>query len=252
MEQKSLISINISTGSYDNFIDELIIRSAQKSSYTCVANVHMLVEAYRDKSFSDVVNAADIVTPDGVPLKWVLKILYGIKQERVAGMDMLPDLLKQAEQKRIPVFFYGGTEEMLEGINKSLPAQYPDLPIAGTFSPPFRKLTAEEDQQIVDRINNSGAKMVFVVLGCPKQEKWMSHMKGKVNAAMIGVGGALPVFIGMQKRAPRWMQKTGMEWFFRLCQEPRRLFKRYFITNTVFIFLLSKEWLRIKFKGSGV
>ena len=248
MGKYHLISINITSGTYQNFIDGLVKLTDQRSTYVCIANVHMLVEAYKDSAFSAIVNNADIVTPDGVPLGWGLKLLYGIKQQRVAGMDLLPDLLKQAEQKNIPVFFYGGTDEMLNKVNGSVQIKYPKLFVAGTYSPPFRTLTVAEDEQIADKINASGARLVFVVLGCPKQEKWMASMKGKINAVMIGIGGALPVFVGMQKRAPKWMQKSGMEWFFRLCQEPGRLFKRYFVTNSLFIFLLFKTWLSSRFK----
>jgi len=222
--------------------------SAQKSSYTCIANVHMLVEAHKDASFSAVVNNADIVTPDGIPLTWGLKLLHGIKQDRVAGMDILPDLLKAAEEKAIPVYFYGGTDEMLDKTKEFINLHFNKLKLAGIYSPPFRILSEEENNDIIQSINKSGAKLVFVVLGCPKQEKWMSSMRGRINAAMIGVGGALPVFIGMKKRAPRWMQKSGMEWLFRWAQEPRRLFKRYLVTNSLFLFLLSKEWIASGFK----
>ena len=138
---------------------------------------------------------------------------------------------------------------MLIKTEQHIAKNYPDLHLTGVHSPPFRQLTDEENEETCNLINMSGAKLVFVVLGCPKQEKWMASMKNKIHATMVGIGAAVPVMVKLQKRAPRWMQKTGMEWFFRLCQEPRRLFKRYFITNTVFIFLLSKEWLRIKFKG---
>jgi N-acetylglucosaminyldiphosphoundecaprenol N-acetyl-beta-D-mannosaminyltransferase len=118
---------------------------------------------------------------------------------------------------------------------------YPNLHIRGLYSPPFRALTPEEEERTIERINSSGAKLLFVVLGCPKQEQWMASMAGRINAVMIGIGGALPVLIGMQKRAPKWMQRAGLEWLFRLLQEPRRLFKRYFVTNSVFLYLLSRE-----------
>ena len=114
------------------------------------------------------------------------------------------------------------------------------------YSPPFRQLTSAEENNIIENINRSGAKLVFVILGCPKQERWMASAKGRVNAFMIGVGGSLPVMIGLQKRAPRWMQTAGLEWFFRLSQEPGRLFKRYAVTNTFFIYLFCKAYLRKK------
>lgn len=244
--QKELISININTGSYRNFVNELVEMSDKSSSYTCIANVHMLVEAYSNASFASIVNNADMITPDGMPLTWGLKLLHGVRQDRVAGMDLLPDLLKEAERKGIPVYFYGGTETMLAGIRENMPQRYPALKIAGMFSPPFRELTKSEVELTAQFINNSGARIVFVILGCPKQELWMGMMKNRIKACMIGVGGALPVLLGIQKRAPLWMQRNGLEWLYRLCQEPRRLFKRYAITNSIFLYLLGKEFIRVK------
>jgi N-acetylglucosaminyldiphosphoundecaprenol N-acetyl-beta-D-mannosaminyltransferase len=244
--QKQLISININTGAYRNFVDELVEMSGKTSTYTCIANVHMLVEAYTNASFASIVNNADMITPDGMPLTWGLKLLHGVRQDRVAGMDLLPDLLEEAERKMIPVYFYGGTESMLARIRENIPRLYPALKIAGMFSPPFRELSQAELGLTAQFINKSGAKIVFVILGCPKQEVWMSRMKNKIRGTMIGVGGALPVLLGIQKRAPVWMQRNGLEWLFRLWQEPRRLFKRYAVTNSIFIFLLCKEFIRIK------
>ena len=247
MQTKQLLSIKISLGTYTDFIDTLIRQTLPgQFSYTCVANVHMLIEAYKDLAFAAIVNNATIVTPDGQPLAWALKFLYGIKQPRVAGMDLLPDLLSVSEEKCIPVFFYGGTDAMQHATKNHLASKYPNLKIAGMYSPPFRPLNEAEEKTILNMINNSGARIIFVALGCPKQEKWMASLKGKVNAAIIGIGGALPVLIGMQKRAPKWMQRAGLEWFFRLCLEPRRLFKRYAITNSLFIYLVLKEKLSFK------
>jgi N-acetylglucosaminyldiphosphoundecaprenol N-acetyl-beta-D-mannosaminyltransferase len=247
--QKELISININTGPYKHFVREVVEMAGKESSYTCIANVHMLVEAYSNASFAHVVNNADMITPDGMPLTWGLKLLHGVSQDRVAGMDLLPDILREAEEKEIPVYFYGGAEKMLGAIREMLPVKHPRLKIAGMFSPPFRELSATEIELTAQFINNSGARIVLVILGCPKQEKWMAMMKNKINATMVGVGGALPVLLGIQKRAPRWMQRAGLEWLFRLLQEPRRLFKRYAVTNSIFLFLLCREFFRIKVLG---
>ena len=242
-----IISLNISSGNYADFINKIALMAQSKySSYVCVANVHMCIEAYRDVNFNNVVNQADLITPDGMPLVFALKALYGIRQDRVAGMDLLPDLLKLAENKNLKVFFYGGTPEMLEKTNVFITDHYPLLTQKQFYSPPFRDLYVEEQKEIVNRINEFGAHLVFVVLGCPKQEKFMASMKGKINACMIGIGGALPVMIGLQRRAPLWLQKISLEWLFRLLQEPKRLFKRYLITNTLFIYLFFKEFMKIK------
>ncbi len=244
--RNKVLSIQLSTGSYVEFIDKIIRLSENRtSSYVCVANVHMCIEAYRNPDFCNVVNQADLVTPDGMPLVFALKALYGIRQDRVAGMDLLPDLLRQAEKNKLSVFFYGGTPEMLEQTNLFITDHYPLLTQKQFYSPPFRNLLEEEQKEIVNRINEFGAHLVFVVLGCPKQEKFMASMKDKINACMIGIGGALPVMIGLQKRAPNWVQKIGFEWLFRLMQEPKRLFKRYLITNTLFIYLFLKEFIKV-------
>jgi N-acetylglucosaminyldiphosphoundecaprenol N-acetyl-beta-D-mannosaminyltransferase len=206
----------------------------------------MCIEAKRDKKFTEIVNNADLVTPDGMPLVWALKLLYGIKQERVSGMDLLPKLLNEAEKKDLKVFFYGGSENMLSKTKEYVSSHYPDLKYHNYLSPPFRELTLEEMEEHANIINDVAANLVFVALGCPKQEKWMAAMKEKVNACMVGIGGALPVMIGMQKRAPLWMQKFGLEWLFRLTQEPKRLFKRYLITNSLFLYYLFIEFFKIR------
>jgi N-acetylglucosaminyldiphosphoundecaprenol N-acetyl-beta-D-mannosaminyltransferase len=245
MKKIKIFNFPISIGKYQDYI-ESIIESAKsgKGKYIYVANVHMVIEAFWNKSFSEKVNNAWVVTPDGKPLTWALRLLHGIKQDRVAGMDVLPELLKRAENINMPVCIYGGTPELLSKTDEYIKTNYPDLKINGLFSPPFRALTIEEDLEVINNINNSGAAIVFVVLGCPKQEAWMASMTGKVTAVMIGIGGALPVMVGVQKRAPLWMQNAGLEWLFRLCLEPRRLFKRYALTNSVFLYLLSKEMVK--------
>jgi len=246
MVSKSIITISISLGSYAEFIEEILTLAKTKiSSYVCVANVHMLIETYKNKDFQRVVNGADIVTPDGLPVAHGLKFLYKIKQERVAGMDILPDLLRCSEEQNLSVYFYGGTQEMLNRTEKFCKQRFPALKIVGMTSPPFRELTETETKTIIHQINKAQPHFVFVALGCPKQEKWMAAMKGRISACMLGIGGALPVMIGLQKRAPVWMQKYGLEWFFRLLQEPRRLFRRYFVTNSIFLYLILREKITI-------
>jgi N-acetylglucosaminyldiphosphoundecaprenol N-acetyl-beta-D-mannosaminyltransferase len=248
-----LLNFPLNLGTYGNFIEHIVQSAYTKNSdYTCVANVHMLIEARKNPSFAEIVNKAANVAPDGMPLVWALRLLYGIKQERVAGMDLLPDLLSRLEHEDVSVFFYGGTDEILDKAKGYIKKTYPSLQVAGLYSPPFRTLTADEENAIVDRINSSGAGIVFVILGCPKQEKWMASMRGRVKAMMIGVGGALPVMVGMQERAPRWMQRLGLEWFHRMMQEPVRLFKRYAVTNSLFLYLLVKECISVKFLRKAV
>lgn len=231
--------------SYKDFVNSITEKSIMKiSCYVCVANVHMCIEAYDDPAFGRIVNNADMITPDGMPLAKAIKFLYGGHQDRVAGMDLLPDLLDEAERRKLSCFIYGGSEKTLIKSEEYISAVYPKLR-CGYYSPPFRTLTTEEEQADVERINAFGANLVFVALGCPKQEKWMARMKGRVQACMVGIGGALPVMIGMQNRAPIWMQKASLEWLYRLVQEPKRLFKRYAYTNTKFLYLLGKQKLGI-------
>lgn len=247
MRSKKLLNVNYTLGPYRSFVDKMIeLAHAKRSTYVCVSAVHMFIEAYKDESFAAILNKAEMVTPDGKPLTWALRFLYGIKQDRVAGMDLLPDLLSEAENQNLPVAFYGGTDNMLEKTKEHITRKYPNLVIAKMYSPPFRPLKTEEEESIIKIFNDSGARMIFVVLGCPKQERWMISMKDKINTLMIGIGGALPVLVGLNKRAPVWMQDSGLEWMYRLGQEPKRLFKRYATTNSLFIYLILKEKFSFK------
>ncbi len=252
MLRQEVIGFSISIGKYGEFIHQITEKARTGGSeYVCVANVHMFIEARHDADFSSVVKDAFLVTPDGKPLTWALRILHRIRQERVAGMDILPDLLEKSNRETIPVFFYGGKTSLLERAEEFLKKKYPELKVAGMYSPPFKSLSATEENEVVRMINDSGAKLVFVILGCPKQEKWMAKMKGRIHAVMVGVGGALPVLVDLQKRAPKWMQRSGLEWLYRLGQEPKRLWRRYLSTNPVFIYLLFKERIKLWVRRNG-
>ncbi|MEO6915167.1 MAG: WecB/TagA/CpsF family glycosyltransferase [Chitinophagaceae bacterium] len=248
MDRLNVFSIPINIGTYNQFISTVIADAGlRKSYYTCVANVHMLVEAYRDRLFAKTVSNARVIAPDGRPLTWAIRMFYGISQDRVAGMDLLPDLLEVSQEKEISVYFYGGHPDMVAKTRIYLKMKYPHLKLAGFYSPPFKKLNEKEEALIVRDINASGAQIVFVSLGCPKQEKWMASMQHRVNGVMIGIGGALSVMVGVQKRAPKWVQTAGLEWSFRLFQEPTRLFTRYAKTNSTFIYLFIKSFFRRRF-----
>jgi N-acetylglucosaminyldiphosphoundecaprenol N-acetyl-beta-D-mannosaminyltransferase len=245
MIKERLLGTYLSLGSFEEFISEIIhLGSLRTSSYVCVVNVHMLIEAFRDKKFNLLINQADIATPDGLPLVKSLNFLYKRNQVRVAGMDLMPHLLCESEKKGISIYFYGTTNEILFRIKEKIKEDFPSLTIAGMYSPPFRELSEAEKSNIINKINSSGANLVFVALGCPKQEKWMSDNKNKINACMIGLGGAFPVLAGVQRRAPEWMQYAGLEWLFRLINEPSRLWKRYLVTNTIFLILVLRFMLK--------
>lgn len=245
LAKRKLISLDITNGTFSDVVNKIMDYAMRReSSYVCLANVHMLVECYYSPSFRKAINGADITTTDGMPLVKSFKLLYGEQQERVDGMNLLPLLLKECILSSASVYFYGGTEIMRDKTAAYLAKNYQDLKVAGIYSPPFRELTADEKEDSIQAINDSGANIVFVVLGCPKQEIWMSEVKGKIPAIMVGIGGALPVLIGMQKRAPKWMQLYCLEWSYRLAQEPKRLFKRYLKTNSHFIYILTREKFR--------
>ena len=240
-----VISLDIDLLKKQELVDLLTTKASRRqSSYLCVANVHMVIEAYTDKTFANCVNSADWTIADGVPLVWYNSKINHVMQERIAGMDLLPELLKVAQENDQSVFFYGGTTDMLEKTQEYLTMTYPVLKVAGMYSPAFSPTqTNKEDLEIIENINRSAANWVVVILGCPKQERWMYKMKGKINSVMVGIGGSLPVMINMQSRAPKWMQRNGLEWAYRLYQEPKRLFKRYATTNSWFLFLFLKDML---------
>lgn len=214
------------------------------SKVVCIANVHMLIEAYRDPRFASVLRSADLVTPDGMPIVWMLKWLGVSKQERVAGPDVLVALCKLATQEGVSLFFLGSQPAILERMRIQLQQEFPNLKIAAMEPLPFRPMTQQEDEAIIKKLNQSGAGIVLVSLGCPKQERWMAEHKDKVNMVMVGLGGAFPMYAGIHKRAPRLIQQVGLEWLYRLLQEPNRLWRRYGSTIPIFMWLAIKQLLR--------
>lgn len=222
-----------------------------KSKTVCVANVHMLMEAHWNPEFAGVLKNADIVTPDGMPLVWMMKKLGATSQDRVAGLDILASICESAPKKGVSVFFLGSQKQILSGMRTKLNNKYPDLSIAAMEPLPFRPLTESEDKALIQKINESGAGIVFVSLGCPKQEKWIAQHKDKIQAVMIGLGGAFPVYAGLQKRAPRIIRESGFEWLYRWLQEPRRLWGRYTKTIPPFMWLAMKQLISTNQSLSG-
>ena len=208
---------------------------ARESRYVCICNVHSLVTADRDKRFRQVVDSADMATPDGMPVAWMLRLLGFPTQQRINGPDLMWRYCELAEHSGEKVFFYGGSEHALEQLEQRYRNAFPRLQIAGFCSPPYRDLSEAEDTEIVDQINRSDAAVVFVGLGCPKQELWMAEHRGLIQSVMIGVGAAFDYHAGTLRRAPPWMQRNGLEWLYRLASEPGRLWKRYLTTNIFFI-----------------
>ena len=245
IKKVKLIQTWVTSAPYQQFIEEISALAEQReSSYVCFANVHMLMEAYQHPEFNKVVNQANLVAPDGRPLSVLMKYQYGLDQERACGMDLFPDILQAAETRSLSVYFYGSTPDVLQAIEEKAAREYPRLKIAGTYSPPFRPLTPEEDQAAVDRINDSGAHLVFVSLGCPKQEKWMHAHQPQVKACMLGLGQAFLTYTGKEKRLPGWARNLSLEWAYRFYLEPKRLWKRYLVGNTRFLWLALQSILK--------
>ncbi len=209
-----------------------------RGEYVCVSNVHTTVMAYNDASYREVQNNAVIAVPDGKPLSLICRIRGYKAAQRVAGPDLMPEILRMSEKEGYSHFFYGSTEATLGFLEKNIRRRYPKLKIAGVYSPPFRKMTKEEDEQIVNMINETKPDFVWVGLGAPKQERWMYEHRGKINAVMLGVGAAFDFHAGTSKRAPKWMQEFYLEWLYRLIQDPKRLLKRYMFSNAQFIWLI--------------
>ena len=224
---------------------------ARDSRYVTICNVHVVVSASRDAAYRDIINGSDMATPDGAPVAWMLRRQGFANQPRISGPDVMWALCERAAKEDLPIYCYGSTEVTLALLDARLRAAFPALKVT-MESPPFRVLTAEEDAAAVARINASGAGIVFVGLGCPKQERWMAEHRGRdaldesplrVNAVMIGVGAAFDFHAGTVQRAPAWMRDNGLEWLHRLASEPGRLWKRYLVTNTLFILGAARQLL---------
>ena len=209
--------------------------------YVCVSNVHTTVMAYDDVEYRKIQNNAAIVLPDGKPLSVVARMRGYKEAKKVSGPDLMPEIFALSEKKGYTHFFYGSTEDTLRKLVDNLKGKYPKLKIVGAYAPPFRPLTEEEDGNVVQSINDANADFLWVGLGAPKQEIWMAAHEDRVHSVMIGVGAGFDFHAGTVKRAPRWMQKCGLEWFYRLMQDPKRLWKRYLVTNAKFLCYLCKK-----------
>lgn len=252
LPKRRVLTADITVGSFEEQVREIAkAAAARRSSYVCCVNAHMTVEC-KAPDLAAVVNGADLATADGMPVLKVLNWTYGLQQERVAGNDLMPALLERAANEGLSVFLYGGSTPTLERIQARVARELPALRLAGVHSPPFGPLSALDMDAEAARINAAGAQLVMVSLGCPKQERWMAAMKGRVNGVMLGLGGAFLLYAGVDSRAPRWMRDLSLEWLYRLILEPRRLWKRYLVTNTQFLVLMLAAWMRRVFhKGQA-
>ncbi len=232
----NILGVNIAAINMEwllQFTDENIKKMS--GDYICVSNVHTTVMSYEDETYRCVQNGGILAMPDGGPLSSVGRKRGSSMMDRTTGPSYMGEIFKISAEKGYRHFFYGSTEETLDKLKEQLLDKYPGIQIAGMYSPPFRALTNEEDDNILEMINEARADFVWVGLGAPKQEIWMAAHQGTVNGLMVGVGAGFDYFAGNIKRAPMWMQKCNLEWLYRLLQDPKRLFKRYVVTNTKFI-----------------
>lgn len=208
-----------------------------RGKYICVSNVHTTVMSYENEEYRKIQNGAAMALPDGAPLSSYSR-RKGYKQaQRVTGPDLMLELFAISKEKGYRHYFYGATEETLQSMKEVLERDYPGIEIAGMYAPPFRALTPQEDAQIVAKINKSRPDFIWIGLGAPKQEEWMYQHMGQLQGVLIGVGAGFDYLAGYIKRAPRWMQRMSLEWLYRLLQDPKRLWRRYFTSNVKFICL---------------
>lgn len=212
-----------------------------QSRIVYAANVHMLMEAHDSPGFAEILNKADLNTPDGMPLVWMMRLKGHPDQQRVYGPTLMLHVIEMAARQHIPVGFYGAEPATLQKLVSNLCNRFPDLHVVYSFSPPYRILDEQESARITGEIIHSGARILFVGLGCPKQEIWIAEHKGQIPAVMLGVGAAFDFHAGIKSQAPAWMQNAGLEWFYRLWQEPRRLWRRYLYNNPRFVLLAIKD-----------
>lgn len=215
----------------------------------CLGNVHMVMTSYDEQSFAEVMEEADFVTHDGMPLVWAMRLLGHSGLERVYGPHLMSFLCHSAASHGIPIGLYGGSPAVLADLCHHLEKKHPGLRIVYRMSPPFRELSKEENDRDLRLLRDSGARLLFVGIGCPKQELWMSANKKRFQGPMLGVGQAFDIHSGHSRMAPRWLQNLGMEWAYRLCTEPRRLWKRYLKNNHRYIILIIMQLFARRFSS---
>jgi N-acetylglucosaminyldiphosphoundecaprenol N-acetyl-beta-D-mannosaminyltransferase len=232
----NVLGVGLSVLNLQSALDEIAVAIHDKrKGYICVTGVHGVMEAQNDEAFRKILNNAFLCTPDGMPMVWMGKFHGHSEMRRVYGPDLMLDVCKWSETSGAKHFFYGGADGVAELLAKKLKEKFPKMEIAGTFTPPFRALTAQEEKDLQEKIRAAKPDIFWVGLSTPKQEKFMAEFLPKLDATlMIGVGAAFDFHSGRVKQAPLWMQRSGLEWFYRLCQEPKRLAKRYFKNNPLF------------------
>ncbi|MDQ2745671.1 MAG: WecB/TagA/CpsF family glycosyltransferase [Acidobacteriota bacterium] len=238
----SLFPNVVSRASAIGKIAELV--RAERGGYVCFSTVHMTMESLDNPDYGAKVNAADLIIPDGMPLVWMQKLQGAKDANRLRANDLMIELCAFAEKNDLSVGFYGGKQTVIDAILERARRDFPKLKIAYAVSPPFRPLTDAEDAEITREINRQKPDLLFMGLGCPKQENWMAAHKNNLTAVMLGVGASFDFFAGNVRESPEWLGKLGLEWLFRLTQEPKRLWRRYLILNPRFVWLAARQLLK--------
>jgi len=244
----NILGVRVSAVNIEMAVGELCTWiSSRTPNYVCVANVHTVTESQRDQRLRQINNRAGMVTPDGMPLVWVSRLQGYRNVSRVYGPALLLAACERSLKTGWSHYFYGGAPGVAEKLAANLLKRFPGLKVAGLESPPFRSLSPEEDQNVIERVNAARPDILWIGLGAPKQEYWMAEHIGRINApVMIGIGAAFDFHAGVKKQAPRWMQRCGLEWLYRLASEPRRLWRRYLYNNPLFLWLVLLQLLKIR------
>jgi len=245
MDSREILGVRVDATSYERATEQIIDWASTGSPrYVSLCTVNQIMEAHDSPAFAEVMRAADLVTSDGMPLVWLLRWLGIPGASRVYGPDLMTLVLYAAARRGVPVGFYGGSDGVLRRLETLARDWFPGLQITYAEAPPFRAVTPEEDEQSVQGLNASGARILFVGTGSPKQERWMHAHRGRLQCVMIGVGAAFDFLAGAKPQAPGWMQRSGLEWLFRLVHEPRRLWRRYLVQNPRFVALVVADVAR--------
>jgi len=246
--KQPIVTMDVDVSDLDTALISIIkLSSHKKGAYICVSNVHMCMETFDSLPFRKVVNSADLVIADGRPISWAQQLMGHDSARQVRGQDIMSALCEKSNNSELSVGFYGGSSEaVLQKIQHNLKQQFPNIKITYAYAPPFRTLSGEEDGQVIDSINSANVDVLFVGIGCPKQEYWMSEHRDSLSCVMLGVGAAFDFIAGDKNHAPRWVQKIGLEWLFRLLSEPKRLWRRYLKQNPRFIYYFARQLIKHK------
>jgi N-acetylglucosaminyldiphosphoundecaprenol N-acetyl-beta-D-mannosaminyltransferase len=246
-KKSNLFGVKVSATDYHEVVRTVIAAGLRRqSAVVTFLPVHGIVTAAQDQEYRKLINDFEIVAPDGQPVRWALNLFHGAGlEDRVYGPHAMRRICLRAAQSGIGIYLYGSTPDVLKNLSDRLTDWFPTLKIVGMEAPPFRPLTPEENDAACQRINASGAGIVFIGLGCPRQDEFAHANRDKIQAVQCCVGAAFDFHAGNKKMAPEFLQRHGLEWLFRLIQEPRRLWKRYFVTNSLFIGLCLASVFRL-------